>query len=198
VLVLVLVLAVPAPLRPDGRAVVADLRKLGKRGSYRLGARRLDGGGVRWSGPAARPGRGPRALHSPAFGPPPARVRYGRWLAVLVPGAVVIAVAAEFGLWFVPFVIGVLAGVAARRSGWRLRWALPGVIVMAAAGWAIPLLWQVVRGQPVGATARAIAALAGLPPHAAIGIIVTLLLACLQAVVGLWLGRSVTPRTRGA
>lgn len=191
-------LAVTVPPRPGGRAVVADLRKLGKRGSYRLGARRPDGGEVRWSGPAGRPGRGPRALRSPAFGPPPARVRYGRWLAAVAAGAVIIAVAAELGLWFVPFIIGVLAGVAARRSGWRLRWALPGVIVMAAAGWAIPLLWPVVRGQPVGATARVIAALAGLPPHAAIGIIVTLLLACLQAAVGLWLGRSVTPRTRGA
>jgi hypothetical protein len=87
----------------------------------------------------------------------------------------------------------VLTGVVARRSGWRLRWALPGVIVMAAAGWAIPLLWQAMRGQPAGATARVIAALAGLPPHATVGIVVTLLVAVLQAVVGLWLGRACLP-----
>jgi len=174
---------------------VADLRKLGKRGSYRLGARRLDSGDVpRRSGRAGRAGSAPRALRAPVFGPPPARTRYGPWLAVLVAGAVVIAVAAEFGLWFVPFIAGVVAGVAARREGWGLRRVLPGIIVMAAAGWGIPLLWQMVHGQPAGATARVIAALAGLPPHAAVGVAVTLLLAILQAVVGVWLGRAITPR----
>lgn len=104
-------------------------------------------------------------------------------------------VAAECGIWFVPFIMGVLIGAAARRAEWRLRWAVPSVLVMAAAGWGIPLLWQVVHGQPAGATARVIAALAGLPPHAAVGVIVTLLLACLQAAIGLWLGRAATPRT---
>jgi hypothetical protein len=109
-------------------------------------------------------------------------------------GAVVIAAAAEFGFWFVPFVAGVLTGVAARRAAWRLRWVLPFVTVMAVAGWGIPLLWQVVRGQPAGATARVIAALAGLPAHAVIGVAVALLVAILQAVVGVWLGRAITPR----
>ena len=182
-------------MRPDGRVAVADLRKLGKRGSYRLGARRLDSGGTpRWSGSKGRAAPAPHAPHARMFGPPPARTRYGPRLAVLVAGAVVIAVAAEFGLWFVPFIAGVAAGVAARREGWRLRWVLPGIIVMAGAGWGIPPLWQAARGQPAGATARVIAALAGLPPHAAVGIVVTLLVAVLQAVVGLWLGRAITPR----
>jgi hypothetical protein len=70
------------------------------------------------------------------------------------------------------------------------------MLVMAAAGWGIPLLWQAVRGQPAGATARVVAALAGLPPHATVGVVVTLLVAGLQAVVGLWLGRAVTPRAQ--
>jgi hypothetical protein len=169
--------------------MVADLRKLGKRGSYRLGARRPDGDvGARWSGRAAP------APRRPAFGPPRARTRYARWLAAVAAGAVVVAIAAELGLWFVPFILGVLTGVATRRADWRLRRVLPGMIVMAAAGWGIPLLWQAVRGQPAGATARVIAALAGLPPHAAVGVVVTLLVAVLQAVVGLWLGRAITPR----
>ena len=60
-----------------------------------------------------------------------------------------------------------------------------------AAGWGAPLLWQAVRGVPVGATGRVVAALAGLPPHAMIGVVFTLLIAALQAAVGLWLGRAI-------
>jgi hypothetical protein len=60
----------------------------------------------------------------------------------------------------------------------------------------VPLLWQAFRGEPVGATARVIAALGGLPPHAAFGVVVTLVVACLQAAAGLWLGRALTPRAR--
>ena len=64
---------------------------------------------------------------------------------------------------------------------------------MATVGWGAPLLWPAIRGAPAGATARIIAALAGLPPHAAIGVVFTVLVPCLQAVVGLWLGRAITP-----
>ncbi len=125
------------------------------------------------------------------FGPPQAQVRFGRWLAVVVAGTVVIAVTAEFGLWFVPFVAGLVTGLAAPRAGWRLRHTVPAVLVMAAVGWGALLLWQAVRGAPAGATARVVAAIVGLPPHAIIGVVFTLLIAALQAVVGLWLGRAV-------
>ena len=54
--------------------------------------------------------------------------------------------------------------------------------------------WHAPAQNFVYADARVIAALAGLPPHAAVGIVVTLLVAVLQAVVGLWLGRAITPR----
>ena len=171
---------------------MADLRKLGKRGSYRLGgswaARRpgADGG-------TRRLGRGPRRA---MFGPKRSRGRLGWWAGALVAGAVVIAVAAGFGLWFAPFVIGVAIGIAAGQAGWRLRHVLSGVIVMAGLGWGVPLLWQAARGEPAGATARVIAALAGLPPHAVFGAGFTLLVASLQAVVGLWLGRAVTPHAQ--
>jgi hypothetical protein len=78
--------------------------------------------------------------------------------------------------------------------GWRLRHTLLAVLVMAVLGWGVPLYWPaVVEGQPAGATARVIAALAGVPPHAVVGVLVTLLVAVLQAVVGLWLGRALTP-----
>jgi hypothetical protein len=52
------------------------------------------------------------------------------------------------------------------------------------------------RGLPAGATARAIASLAGLPPYAAVTIVATLLLAALQALAGAWLTRALLPRPR--
>jgi hypothetical protein len=89
-----------------------------------------------------------------------------------------------------PFALGVAAG-----AGWpRSR---PAVLVVAAgavAGWALALWKMALDGLPVGATARSIAALAGLPPYAAVAIAVTLLPAALQALAGGWLARAVFPR----
>ena len=151
---------------------MADLRKLGKRGSYRLwgsGSDRPGGSRAdRFGGPAAGARLDSGRLRGRAmFGPKHSRARPGWWLGISVAGAAVIAVAAEFGLWFVPFVVGLLAGLAAPRAGWRLRHTLPAVLLMATVGWGAPLLWQAIRGAPAGATARVIAALAG--PSAARG-----------------------------
>ena len=68
---------------------------------------------------------------------------------------------------------------------------------MAAIGWAIPLGWQALHGAPVRATARVVAALAGLPPHAAVAIAATLVVAVLQALAGLWLTWALIPRQGG-
>jgi hypothetical protein len=145
---------------------MSDLRRLGKRGSYQLGSSRDQIGP--WS-----------------------------WLVVTLAGTLVIAGAAELGLWFVPFLAGLAVGLLLARRGWRLRHTLPAVLVMALLGWGVPLYWPaVVQGQPTGATARVIAALAGVPPHAVFGAVFTLLVGVLQAVVGLWLGRALTPRAR--
>ena len=145
---------------------MADLRRLGRRGSYRLGSPRDQVGP--WS-----------------------------WLAVVLAGTLVIAGAAELGLWFVPFLAGLAVGLLLARRGWRLRHTLSAVLVMALLGWGVPLYWPaVIQGQPAGATARVVAALAGVPPHAVFGVVFTLLVAVLQAVIGLWLGRALTPRGR--
>ena len=105
-----------------------------------------------------------------------------------------IAGAAALGWWFVPFLAGLAGGAAARYGRWRKRAAVPAAVVVAAAGWALPLAWLAAEGRPVGATARVVAALAGLPPHAAVAIAVTLLVAVLQALAGLWVGWSLMPR----
>jgi hypothetical protein len=162
---------------------MADLRRLGKRGSYRLG--RL---GAPPPEQAGRP-----APRYPSFAPGHRGPAAG-WAAGCAAGIVVIAGGASLGWWFVPFVVGIAAGIAARYGRWRLRVAVLTVTVMAAAGWGIPLWWSAWRGAPTGATARAVAALARLPPHAAAAIAVTLAVAVIEALAGLWLGRALAPR----
>ncbi|HEX4088888.1 MAG TPA: hypothetical protein VHZ33_09225 [Trebonia sp.] len=113
-----------------------------------------------------------------------------RRLAAFAAVAVVVAATAPAGLWFVPFVAGAAAGLASLR--WRRL--VPAATLGAVAGWALPLWILALRGLPAGATARAIAALAGIPPYAAVAVVVTLLLAALQALAGAWLARAFFPR----
>jgi len=161
---------------------VADLRRLGKRGSYRLG---------RLGAPPAAP-KSPPPPHYPAWSH---RHRGSAilWLLACLAAAALIAAGALVGWWFLPFVAGLAGGVASRYGRWRLRVALPAVVLVAAAGWGAALWWLALRGLPEGAVARVIAALAGLPPYAAVTIAVTLLVAAIQAALGLWLGRALAP-----
>jgi hypothetical protein len=116
------------------------------------------------------------------------------WLLAGLAGAALLGVGALAGLWYLPFLAGLATGVAAHAARLRLRAVLPAVIVMAAGGWGAALAWLTLRdGLPEPAVARTIAALAGLPAQAAVGIAATLFVAAVQAVVGLWLGRALVP-----
>ena len=140
---------------------------------------------------AARAGRGPGG---------PLAVR----LAVLVVAAAASALGAWLGAWWVPFLVGLTVGALGRararhtrpsgtgRTPPRREGALPAM-AGATLGWAIPIWALALDGQPVGATARAIAGLAGLPPYAGVTVGVTLLLAAVQVLVGAWLARAVFP-----
>ena len=161
---------------------MADLRRLGKRGSYRLG---------RLGAPRPAPS-GPPAPHHPGFGPHH-RGPAGLWLLACLAGVVVVAAGALAGCWFLPFLAGLAGGLAAHYGRWRLRASLPAVMLIAAAGWGVALWWLVRRGLPEGAVAREIAALAGLPAYPAVAIAVMLLVAVIQAAAGLWLGRALAP-----
>ncbi len=157
---------------------MGELRRLGRRGAYALGELRRDAG--------PHPGR-PPTPRRPSFANRRSPRRAARWLAACTaaaaPIAAAIAAAAELGLWFAPFIAGLAAGAVTRRTTWRKRSAVPALAVGASAGWAAPLAWSALTGAPEGATARVIAALAGLPPHAAVGIVATLLIAVIQALV---------------
>lgn len=112
-------------------------------------------------------------------------------LPATVGGAVLLALAAVAHLWFAPFAIGTALGclVALRRA--RTRVALGCAVAAALAVWAAPLLWRAIAGEPVVATARVVAALAGLPPIGWIVIVLTVLIAAIQGLLGAWLGTSV-------
>lgn len=164
--------------------MTTEFKRLGKRGSYRLGKLRAQGIKVAGPPPPFRPSFARSHRRGPA----------SAWLLVLLAGALAIWWGAALGWWFLPFATGLAAGLANRIGGWQPRIAVPAVALMAAAGWGIAVWWQVAgHHQADGAVARVIAALGGLPAYAATGVLVTLLVAAVQAVTGYWLGRALTP-----
>jgi len=164
--------------------MTTEFKRLGKRGSYRLGKLRAQG--------VRSVGRPPP--FRPSFARSHRRGPVSAWLVTLLAGALVIWWGAALGWWFLPFAAGVAAGLANRVGGWPPRIAVPAVALMAGTGWGIGLLWQVVHDhQPDGAVARVVAALGGLPAYAVVGVLATLLIAAVQALVGYWLGRALTP-----
>jgi hypothetical protein len=164
--------------------LTTEFKRLGRRGSYRLGQLRTRGIRSEQPPPPFRMSFAPSHRRGPASG----------WLLALLGAVAVIAAAAALGWWFMPFAAGLAAGLANRVAGFRVKVAVPAVALMAVAGWGLPLLWQASHDhQPYGAVAREMAALGGLPAYAATGMALTLLVAVVQAIVGYWLGRALTP-----
>lgn len=106
--------------------------------------------------------------------------------------AALLGLGAWLGLWWLPFVAGVAIGLVR----WRVRSALCWVTLAVLSGWGVTLWIPALIGAPAGATARVVAALAGLPPYAFVAIAATLLVGVLQAVVALWLTRALRPQHR--
>jgi hypothetical protein len=158
----------------------ADPKRLGKRGAYRFGRLRAQGVGEIL----------PPEPFRMSFAPPRYRGQPVAWLALVVVGTAVIAAGALAGLWWMPFAVGAVTGAVTAAGRWWLRGALLAVVLMALAGWAVPLAWPALHGVPVAGTARVVAALAGLPGGAAAGLALALLVGLIQALAGLWLGRT--------
>jgi hypothetical protein len=161
----------------------SELGRLGKRGSYRLGL--LAPQGIAAPAP-------PRPFR-PSFGKQRHLGATSAWVFSGLAATAMIAAGAIAGLWFVPLIIGFIAGICARWGGWRLRVMAWAVLAMCAGGWGAALAALAARGLPIGATARTIAAVAGLPAYAAVAVGGTVAIAVVQGLVGLWLGRALTP-----
>ncbi len=89
--------------------MTTDFKRLGKRGSYRLGKLRAQG--IKTTGPP--PPFRPTFARSHRRGPASA------WLLGLLAGALVIWWGAALGWWFLPFAVGLAAGLANRIAGWQ-------------------------------------------------------------------------------
>ncbi|MFD8756161.1 hypothetical protein ACFV0O_35060 [Kitasatospora sp. NPDC059577] len=109
-----------------------------------------------------------------------------------------VAVGPLWGLWHLPFLSGLAIGTATAVRGLRARTAVLAGTAAVLAGWGAPLGWRAASGEAVAGTARTVAALAGLPALASLVIAVTLLLGLLQALLGVWLGRTATAALRPA
>ncbi|MFE9675382.1 hypothetical protein ACFYO5_14865 [Streptomyces sp. NPDC006259] len=141
---------------------------------------------------------GPRTVPEPAepaASPAPSTRRRALGGAVtILGGAALVWLGTLAAMWFLPFLVGAAAGVVSRVTpGGRPRGYLAASCA-AVLGWALPLAVQALDGAPVGAVARTTAALAGLPPLAAVAFGLTFLVAVVQALSGAWLGRTVVPR----
>ena len=140
--------------------------------------------------PGGRSGIQRPVPHEPSSGVSRPRAGLGRWLRSCGPAAALLGLGAWFGLWWLPFIAGIAAGL----SGWRSRYALSWAVLAVIAGWGVVLWIPALLGAPAGATAREVAALAGLPPHAFVAIAATLLIGALQSLAALWLTRALRPR----
>ncbi|MEU9045576.1 MULTISPECIES: hypothetical protein [unclassified Kitasatospora] len=116
--------------------------------------------------------------------------------AALVGAGVLVAVGSLWSLWYLPFASGLLIGAVTAARGLRARPAVLVAAMAALAGWGAPLLWRVASGEAVAGTARTVAALAGLPALASLVVAITLLIGLVQALLGVWLGRTATAALR--
>jgi hypothetical protein len=158
-----------------------ELKRLGRPGAYRLGDLRALG-----DGPVQ-----PQAAR-PMFARARRRGPLSAWVLAFAAGVVAAAAGALAGLFFVPFVVGLLAGLIARWSGWRPRAVLAAAAASAVIGWGLPMGWHALRARLPGAPAPVVAGVAGalgLPEHGARGIVATLLAGIVLALGGAGLGQ---------
>jgi hypothetical protein len=114
-------------------------------------------------------------------------------LGTVLGAAVLIGLASLAGAWYMPLLAGAGIALIWRLRSWQ-RWQAGAAALAGAVGWSLPLILQSARGEPIGAVARTVAALAGLPPLAIVTIAATLLIAIVQAVLGVWVAQSLLPR----
>lgn len=121
------------------------------------------------------------------------RLARAPWPTAAAAGALV-ALSTAVQLWFTPFLVGLAFGAVLRHR--QARTAAGLVASATAAGWALPLVVRAVLGQPVLGIARVTAGLAGLPAIGFLTVLITLLIAVLQGLAGVWFARAVASLRR--
>jgi hypothetical protein len=106
-----------------------------------------------------------------------------RFLTVLVAGAAISLLGILLGAWWLPFPIGVAAGVVLVRA----RWVLTAGALIGLIAWTIPLLAAQLQ-YGLGPTSLSLAAIMGFNGAAAIPVALTLLVGLLLGLTGAWLG----------
>jgi hypothetical protein len=156
----------------------SEVKRLGKRGSYRFGWLRVEG-------PEPRPLPAPR---QPTF----RRRRLGSKLGWVfwccAAAAALWAGASRYGLWWLPLVAGLLAGLRCARARSAVLW----VVLAVCAGWGVALWWP----PHAASTVRVVTALARLAPNVSIGAGDTLLAGVVEGIVTALLARLLHRRRR--
>ncbi|OIJ97691.1 hypothetical protein [Streptomyces monashensis] len=110
--------------------------------------------------------------------------------ALVAAGAVTVGLGAWADQWYLPFAVGLAAGVlTGRHRPGRLRTAAL-LVLLGPVPWGALLVVRALSGDTITATARTTAGLAGLPASATVTIALTLLVALLQSASGSWFGRA--------
>ncbi|GGW51064.1 hypothetical protein [Streptomyces caelestis] len=114
--------------------------------------------------------------------------RVPRW-APGVLGAAAVAVGAALGQWYAPALAGAVLGVVAGVRGFGFLRTAVWAVVLGPLAWVPALLPWYLAGAAV-TTDRTAAALAGVPDLGVTTLTLTLLVALVQVLVGVWPGRA--------
>jgi len=115
------------------------------------------------------------------------------YVSFLIAGLVALA-GVLLGLWWAPFVIGLVFGAQERRG----RVAVPAGAAIGLVSWLVPLAVAHER-YGLGPTAQSLAAIMGFGHEGAIPVVLTLLVGTLLGLTGAWLasaGRALIPAPR--
>lgn len=132
----------------------------------------------------------------PTAAPAPIPITRFRLPIATAAGAALVALSTAIQLWPMPFLTGLALAILAVRR--RARIAVVCATAATAVGWALPLIYRGAAGEPVLGTARVTAGLAGLPAIGWLAILITLLVAVLQALVAVWVTRTISALRGGS
>ncbi len=106
-----------------------------------------------------------------------------QFITVLVAGAAISLLGLLIGAWWLPFPIGMAAGLVLARA----RWALPAGAAIGLVAWTVPLISEQIQFG-LGPTSLSLAAIMGFNGAATIPLALTVLVGLLLGLTGSWLG----------